>query len=351
MDYLAQADLLGPPPAPIVDIHAHINGPEASLVYDRARRAFGVRRVYSMTPISMAAGVRERLGDAIRFIAIPSWNLADRYHAHTRGYLTDIERFATEMGSRMLKLWCAPALRGYLGPDAPDIADIDSPWRREHCRLGMQLGMMFMCHVGDPDTWFATKYSDRAAFGLKPHVYVGLRRMLDLFPRPWIAAHMGGWPEDLDALDRLLEAHPNLHLDCSATRWIVRELSRHPRSQTAGFLTKWRTRVLFGSDIVALDDHLRPDKSTGSIKSDQANSPEAALDLYASRYWCLRTMFESTGITPSPVSDPDLAMVAPARHTPADQPRITGLGLPRDHLIDLYATNAQRLVESWWERS
>ena len=38
--------------------------------------------------------------------------------------------------------------------------------------------------------------------------------------------------------DRLLEAHPNLHLDTSATKWMVRELGRHSRDEIVSFLEK-----------------------------------------------------------------------------------------------------------------
>ncbi len=36
--------------------------------------------------------------------------------------------------------------------------------------------------------------------------------MLDRFTNLWIAAHMGGWPEDLGFLDGLVARHPNPHI-------------------------------------------------------------------------------------------------------------------------------------------
>ena len=41
----------------------------------------------------------------------------------------------------------------------------------------------------------------------------------------WIGAHMGGDPEHPDHLEALLEKYPHLHLDTSATKWQVREVS------------------------------------------------------------------------------------------------------------------------------
>jgi hypothetical protein len=359
LDYVAEATTpreaggrLGPPVVPIIDIHTHIHGTHAAPLYDRARRLFGITRTYTMTQIHLAQPVRDALGDSVRFITMPHFAADDKQDAHRAGYLRVIERFATEFDARMCKLWCSPALRDILPPGAglgaTDLADIDSPWRRQHARLATSLGMMFMVHVADPDTWFATRYRDGGLYGTKAHHYVGLRRMLDLFPVPWIAAHMGGWPEDLGFLDRLLDAHPNLHLDTSATKWIIRELSRHTRDEVVAFLWKHKGRILFGSDLVTLDDQLSPAKSGISRMADLASSPEQAFELYCSRYWALRTMFETDYDGPSPIADGDLKMIDPQRFTATSSPRLLGLSLPRELLIELYSGAATRLVEHWW---
>src|SRR5215475_211947 len=115
---------------------------------------------------------------------------------------------------------------------------------------------------------------------------------------------MGGWPEDLDFLDGMLARHPNLHLDTSATKWQVRELSKHPRESVVAFFTKWKGRIFFGSDIVTSEDHLAPKKENPAHpKADQANSPESAFELYASRYWAMRTLLETGYDDESPIAD------------------------------------------------
>jgi hypothetical protein len=160
---------------------------------------------------------------------------------------------------------------------------------------------------------------------------------------------MAGYPEDLDFLSGLLARHDNLYLDTSATKWMVRELSRHPREQVRDFFEQWRGRVLFGSDIVTLDDHLRPrDPSLppASPMSDLAATPEQAFELYASRYWALRTLLESDDEGPSPIADPDLAMVDPSR-SPLDSPLLRGLGFGPELLRALYHDNAERVVYPW----
>ncbi|MBX3357993.1 MAG: amidohydrolase family protein [Phycisphaeraceae bacterium] len=353
LDYRIEASRLGLPVTPIIDIHAHLAGAKAPAIHLEAARLFGVRRIYSMTQRPGAAVVRDALGDAVRFIAFPSWADPDKNRAHRAGYVQEIELFRRDLGSRILKIWASPRLREVV-PDlaqstwgATDLAEVDSAWRVKACEVGERLGMMFMIHVADPDTWFASRYSDARRFGTKRQQYEGFERMLDRFSNPWIAAHMGGWPEDLEFLGGMLARHPNLYLDTSATKWIVRELGRHPRAQTAEFFAKWTGRILFGSDIVSTDDHLQPAKATTSPMADLASSAEEAFDLYASRYLALRTMFETTFDGDSPIADPDLMMMDPDRFNAMSAPRLVGLGLAPTLLQTLYSGAAHDVVERW----
>lgn len=344
------------PPVPIVDAHAHISGERATRIYDGVRREFGVVETYSMTQIANAALVRGLLGPSVRFIAFPSFSEPDRARAFRDGYIRTIERFHAEFGSRMLKLWGSPRLRDLIPETvgapfgATDLVEIDSPWRVKACEVGTSLGMMFMVHIADPDTWFSTKYKDSRVYGTKRQQYEGLERMLDRFTNPWIAAHMGGWPEDLGFLDGMLARHPNLYLDTSAMKWQVRELSRHPREDAQAFFIRWGRagRLIFGTDVVVTDDHVQKSKSAGSAMGDLADSPESAAELYASRHWCLRTLLEGDYDGESPVADPDLAKMDPERYDAMSAPRLRGLALPRDVLAELYGGAIGRLAERWW---
>jgi hypothetical protein len=211
-------------------------------------------------------------------------------------------------------------------------------------KAAADLGMKFMTHIGDPDTWFATKYKDSHKYGTKAEQYEDLEEVLDRFSVPWIAAHMGGYPEDLDFLSKLLERHSNLHLDCSATKWMVRELSKHPPEKMRAFFTRWKGRVLFGSDIVTTDAHISPAVGALEIGAKSANAEEA-YDLYASRYWALRTLLETDYDGPSPIADPDLNLVDPERYTPLDAPKLRGAKLPQDALDALYFETAATVLE------
>ncbi len=78
--------------------------------------------------------------------------------------------------------------------------------------------------------------------------------------------------------------------------------------------------------------------------ADLASTPEDAAELYASRYFALRLMFESRYRGASPIADPDLAMVDPARFDAMSAPPLTGFSFPKDLLADLYFGAAKRLL-------
>ncbi|MEE2972533.1 MAG: hypothetical protein VX672_05360, partial [Planctomycetota bacterium] len=217
------------------------------------------------------------------------------------------------------------------------------PLRRAGMEVAADLGMGIMIHVADPDTWFGTKYADESIYGSKAAQYEPLEAVLDDYPVPFMVAHMGGWPEDLAFLDGLLSRHSNLHLDASATKWIVREISRHDPAEVLAFLRRHRGRILFGSDIVTLDEHLEPAGDDATEMTRKASTREEAFDLYASRYWALRRLWESDHDGESPIADPDLAMVDPERHTELDAPRLRGMSLPTEVLRDFYRDAARGL--------
>lgn len=344
-DYRAEAGRMSPAPVRIIDAHTHINGGQAAKVFREAMDLYGVERTYSQTQLAQAEAVREVLGDRIRFVATPSYLDPDRHRAHREGFLENIQAFHDRFDARIVKFWTAPRWRDYWdAKEDQDVYGLESEWRIRAAELAQSLGMMFMAHVGDPDTWFATKYTDADKYGTKAEQYEPLERMLERFNSPWLAAHMGGWPEDLEFLSGLLSRHDNLYLDTSATKWMVRELSKHSRADLVSFLERWSGRVLFGTDIVTMDEHLvvtEPDPDR--MVAQQADSPDSALDLYASRFWAMRVLFETDFEGESPIADPDLAMVEPDRFDAMDAPRLLGKSLPRPLLEVLYRGAAEGL--------
>ncbi len=342
LDYAAEAARFEHP-GPIVDIHTHINGGEAAKLYQRACELYGIERTYSMTPLEGVDAVRRVLGESIQFIAVPNYRGDNGLHEHGAGFIDTVKTFH-DLGSRIVKFWAAPRAVDYgkeLGD--PDLLRLDNRYRREVMDLAGELGMMFMAHVADPDTWFATKYADASVYGTKAQQYEPFEMLLDKYTNPWIAAHMGGWPEDLEFLSGLLERHDNLYLDTSAAKWMIRELSKHSRAEFIAFMTRFKGRILFGSDIVTSDEHLESGDKEREILA-RAGSSDEAFDLYASRYWALRTLLEGDYDGPSPIADPDLALVDPDQYDETDAPTLAGKSLPADLLGSIYQDAAAALL-------
>lgn len=314
---------------PIIDFHAHVvitrpgdaptgpptgAGPGASLeqagIMLDAAWEFGIRQTVTMCPVNDMEPLRERFGDRLAFNAMINKKTIDE--SDDQAYRT-LDRFL-ELGVKIVKLWSAPRgrERGLF---------IDAPWRIEALKRARAAGVrLVMVHVADPDAWFRTVYTDAAKFGTKAAQYVGLERLMQMFPDMiWIGAHMAGDPEHPDHLEALLEKYPYFYIDTSATKWQVREVSPHAEAYRK-LLTQYYDRFLFGSDLVTRHHLTRAH--------------------YVSRYWCQRTLWESDWIGPSPIADGDYTPPAGGPSTPT----LRGVHLPTDVLDAVNYRNAERLL-------
>jgi hypothetical protein len=345
LDYAAEAARFPGLPFPIWDVHVHLSGVDAVKVFRQVLDLYGVGRVYSMSPLEEVDAITAVLGDRVRFIATPDFHDPDRCHALGPGYAARLDEFARR-GARIAKFWSAP--RGIDFAEqagfTTNLFRLDLPHVQANMARAVQLGMVIMVHVADPDTWFATTYANTQRYGTKASQYEPLERCLEQFPVPMIAAHLGGWPEDLGFLSDLLTRHERLYLDTSATKWMVRELSRHEPSVRMEFFQRWRHRLLFGSDIVTRDGHLTA--AAREAEDQKSSSAAEAFELYASRYWALRTLFETDYRGPSPIADPDLQLTDPQRYRADDAPELRGTSLPLDLLRSLYYDTAHALLET-----
>jgi Amidohydrolase len=328
IDYADRAHL--PYTGLLIDFHAHVmitrpndpkTGPptgegagasiEQAEIMLRTAEEFGIVRTYSMCLPDDIPPLRERFGNRIAFngpiqkkkIDSPddeAYQLLDRY---------------LELGVEIIKFWSAPRgrERGLF---------VDAPWRIESARRARAAGIRFiMVHVADPDVWFRTAYADSAKFGTKAEQYVGLERMLQMFPDLiWIGAHMGGDPEHADHLEALFERYPHYYVDTSATKWQVREVSAH-RDAVRALVCRHPDRFLFGSDLVT-----------------RHGLPRAH---YVSRYWCQRTLWESDWEGRSPIADPDY----PHGEGEPATPLLRGMDLPPEVVKKVYFENARHLLK------
>ena len=315
----------------ILDIHAHVmitrpgdaasgppkgTGPGASIEQAETMlavaREFGIEQTVSMCLPDDIPALRDRFGMALAFNGPISKKTADSPDGEAYKLLDQY----LELGVKIIKYWSAPRgrERGLF---------VDAPWRIETTKRASAAGIrVFMVHVADPDTWFRTTYADAAKFGTKADQYIGLERMLQMFPQvSWIGAHMGGDSEHPDHLQALLEKYPHFHLDTSATKWQVREVSLRTEAIRT-LICRFPERFLFGSDLVTRHGLPR--------------------EHYVSRYWCQRTLWESDWQGRSPIADPDFT----PGEGEVDTPMLRGVGLPADVLEKVYHANARRLLEA-----
>ncbi|MHA1930273.1 MAG: amidohydrolase family protein [Candidatus Thorarchaeota archaeon] len=174
-----------------------------------------------------------------------------------------------------------------------------------------------LVHIGDPDTYFATRYHDKKIYGTKEDHINEFENRLKKRENPLFqVAHLCAQPEEhrLDNLARMFDAYKNLNVDTSSARWMARELGRNPL-KAQKFFEKYADRILFGTDCVA-------------------RTMEPAY--YEGRHSTQRLMWESSvEKVPLPFVDKDTVDTGGTF--------IYGLDLSEKTLSKIYWENAQRL--------
>jgi hypothetical protein len=296
----------------VIDFHCHLLANRHARDWFDAARHFGIDCFVTMTPLEEVVGLlrdwgyseRADLPPRLQFIAVPKWGEPSTTAAWIDDWRVRLESFYN-LGSRIVKFHAAPGTMFSRG------LRLDAPELRPVFEEAVARNMGIMTHVGDPDTWYHGKYADTSKYGSRDEHYAMWEGMMREYPQvPWIGAHLGGNPEDFGRLQDLLDRFPNLFLDCSATRWMVREVSAR-RDVARDFFVRNQDRLLFGSDQVSGDDR--------------------GFDFLASRFWAHRKLWETAYVGPSPIFDPDL---------PEDrQPVLRGLALPDGVLQKMYHDN------------
>ena len=117
-----------------------------------------------------------------------------------------------------------------------------------------------------------------------------------------------------------LDKYPNIFIDTSSARWVIRELGKDvPR--TKSWFEKYQDRILFGSYLNNI--HF---KLTSFFRKKEREY------FWVSRYGSLRLFFETSKILPLLFQDND----AP----PGQNTVIHGLDLPKSVLEKVYYSNA-----------
>jgi len=292
---------------PVIDAHNHLLAARHASGWIETAKRYGMDLFWTMGPLEEMIVVQREYPGKFHFIAVPNWRLpALDYDDWSRR----IEGFYN-IGSRIVKFHMAPGTMTSRG------VNFETPQIRKMMSEARARGMILMSHVGDPELWYRGKYAgDVSKYGTRDRHYESWEAALTEHKDwPWLGAHLGGNPEDLGRLQYLLDKFPNLYLDNSATRWIVREISAR-RDQARDFIIRNQDRILYGSDQVSEDTR--------------------GFDFLASRWWCHRKLWETAYIGQTPILDPDLPKES--------QPILRGLALPDDVLQKLYHDNAVKLL-------
>ncbi len=308
----AARDFTEPPPSKVdvaaIDVHTHAAVMPETAHLLHAARLYGIDTLVVITrewiePTRLAEGWDGRVLTAPQL----DYSQLDDPEAFVRTNVARVEQ-AWRLGARLIKFWFTPRFYATARLRLDD-ARLEPVFARME-----ELGLGALVHVSDPDIWFERVYTDRSLYGTKEEQYPQLEAVLARHRGVRIiAAHMGGDPEHLDHLQALLDRHPNLYLDTSATKWMVRELGRQ-REAARDFIVRNADRILFGTDQVV---------TAGS-----------ALVRYTSRYWTHRVFWETDLVCPSPIEDPDCD----------GMPVIRGLDLPAEVLVRVYRTNATNVL-------
>lgn len=302
-------DVLTPLPrkvnVPMIDSHCHASFllPAARML--KAGRLFGVARWVTIVRAQHIPDLRRKFGHRMVFNVWLDYTHADDPRRFAKENIA-LVRSVARQGARCIKFWYKPEFNHRTGFYFDD-------WRLDDIfRAMVDSNLRGLVHIADPDVWYKRVYNDPEKFEPKWATYRQLTNTLGRFPDLMIVvAHMGGNPERLDHLDRLLSTYDNCHLDTSATKWIVRELSPKP-AEAREFFLKWSHRLLFGTDLVA-----------------RKNEP---FEHYCSRYWVHQFLYEQAGEITSPIPDND----APGPVC------VRGLDLPPEVLERLYCRNPER---------
>jgi len=294
-----------PPCVPIYDAHIHVSSPEETTRFLEVAHGYGVARALGVGFLHKLEALPNSFRRHFDYCVIIESENALRSRRFTAETRRTIER-ARELGAVSAKFWFSPAIyERNLGLYLSD--ELLSP----AFELLGELGMSALLHVADPDTWFRHTYNDPGFFGDKlsqyEHVEIVLAKHRDVI---FQCAHFAGHPEDLDHVDGLLERHPNLIIDTSATKWIARELSAQPE-RAREFVIRRADRILFGSDVLM-----------GPLHSDAH---------YASRYRVHQLLWETDHEGPSPIIDADAV----------GEVTLRGLALPAHVLNKIYHQNAR----------
>jgi predicted TIM-barrel fold metal-dependent hydrolase len=199
-----------------------------------------------------------------------------------------------------------------------------------------KLNIVVAIHVGDPKAFFEPPTPQNERYDelkLAPdwsfygqdypplaELWKQTERLVTRHPdTTFLFIHLG-MAEDIDYMEKLLDAHPNVYVDTSAR---VPEFGRHPVDKLRRFFTKFQDRILFGTDLSISPGHWQ----LGSV-SETPVGPDEAVKFYQAHF----RFFESDEKNidhPTPIQG---------------RWKVNAIHLPHEVLRKLYYDNAEKLI-------
>jgi predicted TIM-barrel fold metal-dependent hydrolase len=315
------------PMFPVVDVHNHLGGGNATLTPERVKRylaemdAAGVRTV-----VNLDGGWGPRLKETIaaldtahpgRFLTYALIDFSDIDESGWSDREAARLRESFEAGAKGLKFHKTLGL-GVRYKNG-QFLQVDDPKLDPIWKICAQFKRPVEIHTGDPGAFFTPldRFSERwhelnehpqwlfygKDFPKRSDLHAQRIRVIARHPNTtFICAHMANDGEDLAQVGRWLDRYPNMYVDIDAR---ISELGRQPYSARRFFL-KYQDRIMFGTDT--------PPKR----------------EAYQIYYRFLETddeYFDPAG-----------------GHHPQGFWMVYGVFLPRDVLEKLYVKNAERLL-------
>lgn len=296
----------------VFDAHIHLwAGDQTHLFNTWARHYYGHYSYLGMGNPETKTKIEElQLADNVAFTYFLGVKEFGQYN--TKELVRQVDE-AHHNGYSIIKIWFAPRFVDFVEAETPyNIADprLDQVYERIQ-----DYSQKVIIHVADPDLWYLSKYGDSDRYGSKKERMAEFESVLENFRHiPFISAHLGCWPENLPALEKMLSRNPNLFLDTGSTRWMIRELGKHPKI-SRGWIIKHAQRILWGSDLSIAKEKVFP-------------------EYWATRFWSHRLFWETDLEGELPFQDIDNPFGT----------RIKGLNLPKSTLRQIYYRTAEKLL-------
>lgn len=299
----------------IIDTHIHLNDLRKTKHLISYGQQYGISRWLAISSLKTKHAVNLMYDEMFKynlFLNMKNIASATSTDENIKDILDEIEvAYAEDFAA--LKMWMPPRFKKRFNVETSQYINNEALY--PVFQLIEDLEFAVIWHIADPDKWYNTVYSDSQYYGTKADHLSQIEKVAEKFNKlKIIIPHFGGNPENLEELSNLLSRRSNIYIDTSGTKWISRELSKHPE-KAKQFIEKYDRRIFFGSDLVL--GYEKPDIET----------------YYRTRYWVQQALLSSDKEWQSPIPDPDSEKTL----------TIKGLNLTESSLRRIYHENAEKM--------